>query len=74
MNIEGILGIASEYVSAPDELQVGVELLLGNVIVVENRQVAQKLVDHVIQNNEPNVPNLKVVTLEEKYFPRPVSS
>ncbi len=67
-DIDGILGVASSLVGAPDELKVGIELLLGNVIVVENRQVAQKLVDQAQQDRNLPFSNLKFVTLGGEVF------
>jgi chromosome segregation protein len=65
---DGILGVASDLVNFPDEIKVGVELLLGNVIVVETRQVAQKIVDQLIQNDEPAIPCLRFVTLAGEIY------
>ncbi len=64
----GIVGVASELVGATDEIKVGVDLLLGNVIVVENRQVAQTLVDQLQQENQLPAPYLRFVTLEGEVF------
>jgi chromosome segregation protein len=41
---EGVLGIASELVNAPADLQPALDLLLGQVLVVRDRSTAQKAI------------------------------
>ncbi len=68
IEIEGVLGIASELVKTPEELKVGLELFLGNVIVVENRQVAQEVIKKIIKNDDAVRNNARVVTLGGEIF------
>ncbi len=39
---EGVLGLAADLIGCPEELQALVDLLLGNVLVVKDRQAARK--------------------------------
>jgi chromosome segregation protein len=41
---DGIHGQASEKVNVPAELKPAINLLLGNVLIVDNREIAQKVV------------------------------
>lgn len=62
-NGKGVLGVAAELVQAPAELAQAVELLLGQVLVVEDRRVAQRvIVDLPAQ--------ARVVTLRGELFHR----
>jgi chromosome segregation protein len=60
-NISGCIGIASELVQVPENLKSATELLLGQVIVVDNRQTARKLI------KEYDTP-IRVVTLRGEIF------
>src|SRR5690606_25364338 len=39
----GLVGVAADLVDAPDELRRAVDVLLGQVLVAENRQAAPRL-------------------------------
>jgi len=60
-NVNGCIGIASELVQVPKELESATNLLLGQVIVVKDRQVARK----IIKDYETPV---RVVTLRGEIF------
>ncbi len=47
--MEGVFGMATDLVSAPAELRPVLELLLGRVLVVRDRQIAR----HVLQRDVP---------------------
>ncbi len=56
-----LLGVASELVKAPPELQGAVDLLLGSTLVVKTRAAAQRLV--------PTIPvHARIVTLRGEVF------
>lgn len=49
---EGIVGLASEIVSAPTELKPAINLLLANVLIVENREIARKVISDLRAENQ----------------------
>lgn len=60
---EGVIGLADQLVTAPEEARQLVAAILGNVIVVKDRGRAQRLL--------PSLPkDLKVVTLKGEVFSR----
>lgn len=60
-NEPGVIGIASRLVQVTPALQAVVDLLLGQVLLVENRAVAQRMVESL-------PPQARVVTLQGEVF------
>jgi chromosome segregation protein len=60
-----VLGIASNLIGFPSELNKVIELLLGQVIVVKDRDTARKLIDG---SNLQVLRDLRVVTLAGELF------
>jgi chromosome segregation protein len=46
LEMRNVYGWASEIIGAPDEIKSAIDLLLGNTIIVKDRQVASKLINH----------------------------
>ena len=71
MEQRGVIGIASDLVVCSPQLRPAIELLLGGVILVENRQIAQHMVatlrDETAVKNEA-YGDLRVVTLGGDVF------
>jgi chromosome segregation protein len=67
---EGIIGLASENVSAPSELMPAINLLLGNVLIVENREVARKVISDFRdgKQQEGRLQSMRAVTLVGEVF------
>lgn len=67
---EGIIGLASDKVSAPAELMPVIDLLLGNVLIVENREVARKTISALRADNQPanRTHSIMAVTLVGEVF------
>lgn len=63
-----ILGVASDLVKAPTELQSVVDLLLGQVVVVRNRQSARRALDMLREDRPDGSQNIRVVTLTGEVF------
>jgi chromosome segregation protein len=59
----GLLGVAADLVEVSDELRPAVELLLGRVLVAENRSAARRLLNEYAQATQ-------VVTLRGEVFHR----
>lgn len=67
----GVIGYASELVNYSPNIHTVVELLLGGVILVDNRKAAKQLVaDHSSDNdrNRVQTDDLRVVTLDGEVF------
>ena len=65
---DDMLGIAAELVKAPDELQTVVDLLLGQVVVVRDRQSARRVLN-VLQDDSPSIAQkIRVVTMMGEVF------
>lgn len=65
----GILGLASEKVSAPADILPAIKLLLGNVLIVDNRANAQEVIRNLRQNSQKfDRLMAKVVTLTGEVF------
>lgn len=60
-NTAGVIGVASAFVNAPAELRPAVDLLLGNVILVEDRKSAR-----AVLAGQP--PGVRAVTLRGEVF------
>jgi len=58
---DGLLGLASDLISAPPELRPAVDLLLGQTFVVKDRQAARKAL-------AGQVPPVRAVTLQGEIF------
>jgi len=71
MGQPGVIGIASDLVVYPPQIHSAIELLLGRVILVENRQIAQHMLvtlrDELAEKNEA-YDDLRVVTLGGEVF------
>lgn len=65
---DDMLGIAAELVKAPDEFQTVVDLLLGQVVVVRDRQSARRVLN-VLQDDSPSIAQkIRVVTMIGEVF------
>ncbi|HEU4746778.1 MAG TPA: chromosome segregation protein SMC [Anaerolineales bacterium] len=60
-NDENSLGVASELVNAPEELQVAVRLLLGQTLIVRDRATARRLLEDLPTH-------ARIVTLRGEVF------
>jgi chromosome segregation protein len=66
---EGIEGTASELISTSEEVRPALELLLGNVLVVENRNIAMRIVKDLRSTPIQNLyPEPRIVTLAGEVF------
>ncbi len=67
---EGIIGQASEIVSAPPELLPAINFLLGNVFIVENRDNALKIITDLrnAKRFANQSPSIRIVTLSGELF------
>ena len=66
---QGVLGLASELVDAPEGLRGVLTLLLGRTLVVEGRAEARRLIGQLRrQVSGKNMPDLRVVTLKGEVF------
>ena len=64
-----VYGVASEIVVAPDELKSAIDLLLGNTIIVQDRQVARDVISHYRKSSGVgDYPELRIVTLMGEVF------
>ena len=64
-----VYGLASEIVAAPDELNPAIELLLGNTLIVNDRQVARDVINHYRKSSMAGEhPELRIVTLLGEVF------
>ncbi len=57
----GVIGVAAQLVQAPPSLRAVVDLLLGQVLLVENRSIARRMVERI-------PPQARVVTLQGEVF------
>ncbi len=64
---EDVLGLAADLVHAPQELRPAIDLLLGQVWVVKDRNAAKALVRSLRSSQEPGTLS-KVVTLRGEVF------
>ena len=60
---EGLIGVASRLVNAPDELRPALELLLGHTWIVSDRNAARRLL-----RDRNGVEGLRAVTLKGEVF------
>lgn len=68
-NMEGdILGVAANLVKAPDDLQLVVDLLLGRVVVVRDRQSARRTLEMLMRDSPDAAQTLRVVTMTGEVF------
>ena len=58
---EGVLGLASQMIESPESLGDLVRLLLGQVLIVRDRQVARRVLDRI-------PPGARIVTLQGEVF------
>ncbi len=65
-NIDGLIGIAADLVKVAPEYRPVVDLLLGQVLVVKDRQAARQVLDVV--HNEPAADQMRAVTLKGEVF------
>jgi chromosome segregation protein len=65
VSADEFIGIASDLVDAPENLDKVVDLLLGHVLVVKDRSSAKKIMDNI---DLSAFPNLRVVTLKGQVF------
>jgi len=66
---EGIIGLASELVSAPEELRPAVDLLVGNTLIVQDRKIARRIVRDLRKAPIVNaLPEPRIVTLAGEVF------
>jgi chromosome segregation protein len=70
INEGGIFGLASDLISAPEALQPVLDLLTRNALIVEDRKLAQKVVNNLRNNTNNKVLFLetRVVTLAGEVF------
>ena len=61
---DGLLGLASDLVDAPPELRPAVDLLLGQVMIVQDRRAARR----VLGNMAEHFPAARAVTLRGDVF------
>lgn len=64
---QGVLGWASDLVSAPPDLRPAVELLLGRTLIVRDRQTARTVLNHHILSEISGL-GLRAVTLAGEVF------
>lgn len=65
----GVLGVASDLVSAPDRLRPALTLLLGRTLVVQERADARRVVRQLRSwFSGKHIPDLRVVTLKGEVF------
>lgn len=67
--MSNVYGWASEIIVAPDEIKSATDLLLGNTIIVQDRQVASDVINHyqkssIVGDNQ----ELQIVTLMGEVF------
>jgi chromosome segregation protein len=62
-----VIGLAADLIHVPDDLRPVVDLLLGEVWIVKNRDAARRLVQHLRGENSYSVGS-KVVTLRGEVF------
>jgi chromosome segregation protein len=71
MTDTGVIGIASDLIECPSHVRPAIDFLLGGVIVVENRQIAQQIVA-TLRDGSPQTGHilhgLRVVTLIGELF------
>ena len=69
LNMSGVYGWASEIVTAPDEVKFAIDVLLGNTIIVQDRQIASDLISHYQKSSSvgDNL-GLQIVTLKGEVF------
>ena len=60
---QGVVGIASKLVNAPDNLRPALEWLLGRTLVVRDRSAARQVLNRLVA-----VDGLRVVTLKGEVF------
>jgi chromosome segregation protein len=66
---EGIIGLASELVSAPEELKPALDLLMGNTLIIQDRKIASKILRDLRQAPIVNMlPEPRIVTLTGEVF------
>lgn len=63
-----ILGVAANLVKAPDDLQLVVDLLLGRVVVVRDRQSARRTLEMLMRDSPDATQTLRVVTMTGEVF------
>ena len=71
MKATGVIGIASDLVGSPSNIRPAIELLLGGVIVVNNRQSAQQIVATLAYERSEKdkiLDDMRVVTLAGEVF------
>lgn len=64
LGLEGLLGIASDLVSAPPELRPALDLLLGRTLVARDRASARR----ALRRLSAETPGLRAVTLQGEIF------
>jgi chromosome segregation protein len=66
---EGIIGLASELVSAPEELKPALDLLMGNTLIVQDRKLASRILRDLRKAPIVNtLPEPRIVTLAGEVF------
>jgi chromosome segregation protein len=66
---EGIIGLAGELVSAPEELKPALDLLMGNTLIVQDRKIARRILRELRQAPIVNIlPEPRIVTLAGEVF------
>lgn len=62
---DDVLGVASELIQAPADLQPIIQMLLGHVWVVQDRKTARRILEHLHANGQSH---LRLVTLRGEVF------
>ncbi len=66
---EGIEGMASELISAPEKVRHALDWLLGNALIVENRKIASRMVKELQSEQIKKLfPEPRIVTLAGEVF------
>jgi chromosome segregation protein len=65
LNSDELIGVASDLIEAPENLRKAVDLLLGHVIIVKDRTIANNIID---AGTYSDITDLKIVTLNGEVF------